>query len=344
MARQPLGDPFLSLPATSPGDDSRLLQLRAWLRYLGLSDDGLAPASADASFRRYFRIAHGGGRVIMDAPPAQENCGAFLDVAALLEAAGVRVPRIFASDREQGFVVLEDLGAETALEAAGRGADPEPLLAAAIQALVRWQAASRPGVLPAYDAALLRRELDLFPDWFVARELGRCLSAAERGVWSAAVELLVDAALAQPRVFVHRDFMFRNLMPTASGLAVIDFQDAVYGPLTYDLTCLLRDAFIEWPAAEERRWIAHYRAAAEAAGLPVPAPERLRRDVDWMGAQRHLKVIGIFSRLCHRDGKCRYRVEVPRFFGYLQRELEPWPELRDLRSWLATLEAESCER
>ncbi len=334
----------MTLAATRPGDDARLSQLCAWLRRLGVSDDGLALASADASFRRYFRIRHGGGRIVMDAPPEREDCGAFLKVAGLLETAGVRVPRVFASDREQGFVLLEDLGVETALEAAERGADREPMLAAAIEALVRWQAASRPGVLPAYDAVLLRRELALFPDWFVARELGRSLSAAERRIWEASTALLVDAALAQPRVFVHRDFMFRNFMPTASGLAVIDFQDAVHGPMSYDLVCLLRDAFIEWPAVEEQRWIEHYRAAAVTAGLAVPAPERLRRDIDWMGAQRHLKVIGIFARLCHRDGKCRYRVEVPRFFGYLQRELEPWPELQPLRNWLDDLRAESCAR
>jgi aminoglycoside/choline kinase family phosphotransferase len=329
----------LTVSEISTGEDDRLVQLRRWLRAIGVSDDGLTVASADASFRRYFRVPHGGGRIAMDAPPERENCGAFLDVAALLRQAGVRVPQVFASDPEQGFVLLEDLGSETALEAAERGAPTAPMLSEAIAALVRWQMASRPQALPAYDAALLHRELALFPDWYVGRELGRELTAAERRLWERSAALLVEAALAQSRVFVHRDFMLRNLMPTASGLAVIDFQDAVYGPLTYDLVCLLRDAFIEWPAADEEHWFRQYRQAAVDAGLSVPAAEAFRRDIDWMGAQRHLKVIGIFARLCHRDGKCRYRVETPRFFGYLQRELAPWPELHSLRDWLGDLSA-----
>ncbi len=336
----------MTLLAGERGEDRRLTALRVWLRRIDVPDDHLTVASADASFRRYFRVgATGGTRIVMDSPPERENCEPFVRVAGLLAAAGVRVPEIVASDTGQGFLLLEDLGRETALQAVLRGEAAEPLLAGAIDSLVQLQRASRPGVLADYDAALLGRELDLFPDWFVGRELNRPLATAERTLWRDARARLIDAARAQAQVFVHRDFMLRNLMPTvAGGPAVIDFQDAVLGPLTYDLVSMLRDAFLGWPPAEEERWIARYHGTAQAAGLRVPDPERLRRDVDWMGAQRHLKVIGIFSRLCHRDGKCGYRSEIPRFFAYLRRELEPWPEWAELRCWLIELEAEACAR
>lgn len=329
-------------------DDSggaRRERLRRWLSAHGFPDQPLTPVAADASFRQYLRVATSDHSfVVMDAPPDTEDCRPFLEVADRLEAAGLRVPRRFACNRDQGFLVLEDLGRQTALQAIADGADGAALVTEAVAILLTSQVRVRTSGLPRYDRRLLERELALFPDWYLGRVRGSALAAGERRLWEAASARLVDNALAQRKVFVHRDFMLRNLMPTATGLAVIDFQDALQGPISYDLAALLRDAFIEWSPDDEAAWIRRYRDGARRLGLPVPPLASFRRDLDWMAAQRHLKVLGIFARLSYRDGKTGYLEEAPRFFAYLRRELAGWSEFASLRDWLADVEAQSCGR
>ncbi len=316
--------------------DARAQAARDWaLSALGLERARFAPASADASFRRYFRIeAPTGTWVVMDAPPAQEDCRPFLKVAALLHEAGLHGPRILAQDLERGYLLLDDLGRQTYLQAIKAGLDAETiegLMQQAIAALVRWQLATRPGVLPPYDGPLLMRELALFPDWYVARHLRCSLKPGQRAQLDRINELLVDSALAQPRVYVHRDYMPRNLMLTEPGPGILDFQDAVEGPVTYDLASLLRDAFLSWPADSLTRWTRAYWEQALRAGVPV-APEfgEFQRQAEWMGVQRHLKVIGIFARINYRDGKPHYLADVPRFIGYVREVAGRHPQLAPL--------------
>lgn len=325
-------------PETPAAADPRRAGLEAWLgRVLPEPPQRLEVASADASFRRYFRVFHARGTAIaMDAPPEREPCDAFLAVADLLHGAGLHAPEILAADRSRGYLLLEDLGRETYLDMLTRpDADADALMDDAVDALVRWQAASREGVLPPYDRELLQRELDLFPEWYVRRHLGVLPDADWWQAWEAGCERLLAAALDQPRVWVHRDYMPRNLMPAVPNPGIIDFQDAVHGPVTYDLASLLRDAFIDWPPAREARWIRRYAAAARAAGVALPDP--LQPALEHMAAQRHLKVLGIFARLHHRDGKPRYLREAPRFRAYLDRELAPYTELAPLRAAIAGL-------
>jgi len=319
--------------------DFRLVELERWLGAQFPSQRcTLAPASADASFRRYFRarLADGRSFIVMDAPPDKEDCRPFVQVAELFAAAGAHVPAICAQDLQAGFLLLEDLGDATFLDALSGGQDPQPLYAAAADTLVRIQRSSRPGVLPDYDRALLERELNLFPDWYLARELQREPGPADREVLRVAFEALLANNLAQPRVFVHRDYHSRNLMQCDPLPGVLDFQDAVYGPITYDLVSLLRDAYLSWDEAQVLDWAVRYWEKARAAGLPVPADfADFYRDFEWMGAQRQLKVVGIFARLCHRDGKQRYLADIPRVLGYLlatcrrYRELAPLARLLD---------------
>ncbi len=314
------------------GTDPRLDALRAWLRRRGWPDGPLASASSDASFRRYFRLPAGDGCIVMDAPPGHEDCRPFIRVAGLLEEAGLRPPPILDADPEQGFLVLGDLGPETALEQLQRGAaTADGLLRPALDALVRWQAATRPAVLPPFDAALLERELRLFPDWYLRAHLGVIPTAAEGRALEAWFRRLIDRALAQPVVWVHRDYMLRNLMPGDPEPGILDFQDAVTGPVSYDLVSLLRDAFHSFPEATEWHWLCHYHGAARAAGVPVPPqPEALWSDCNWMGVQRHLKVLGIFARIRYRDGKPHYLADAPRFRTYLARAAAAEPELQSL--------------
>lgn len=317
--------------------DFRLVELERWLDKLFPSEPrSLAPASADASFRRYFRVrfADGRTRIAMDAPPGKEDCRPFLHVRGLFAEAGAHVPAIHAEDPAAGFLLLEDLGDATYFDAFGRGADPAPLYAAATDALVRIQAASRHGLLPEYDRALLERELHLFPDWYVARELRRELAPADREVLHQAFEALLANNLAQPRVFVHRDFHSRNLMLCEPLPGVIDFQDAVFGPVTYDLVSLLRDAYVRWEEGQVIDWAVRYWEKARRAGLPVHADfGDFYRDFEWMGVQRQVKVVGIFARLAHRDGKTRYLADIPLVRDYLlaacgrYRELAPLARL-----------------
>ena len=312
--------------------DFRLVALERWLgAEFPAIRFTLAPASGDASFRRYFRASLADGRrfIAMDAPPEQESCAAFLRVAGVFAAAGVHVPAIHAQDLLQGFLLLEDLGEETYLDGFNRR-DPGQLYAAATEALIRIQLASRPGVLPAYDRALLERELRLFPDWYLARELRLELMPDDARALQAAFDLLLANNLAQPKVFVHRDYHCRNLMVCEPMPGILDFQDAVHGPITYDLVSLLRDAYVRWEEPQVLDWTVRYWEKARKAGLPVHAEfAAFYRDFDWMGAQRQLKVVGIFARLCHRDGKQRYLADIPPVLGYLlatcrrHRELAP---------------------
>lgn len=315
-------------------EDERL----AWSRVAtGDADFRLHRASTDAGFRSYWRGTTGTASVIvMDSPPDKEDVRPWLRVRDLLEAGGVCVPRVLARDVEAGFLLLEDLGADTCLQVidanrADATADiADELFDGAVAQLLRLQAIPAPADLPAYDEAMLGRELRLFDEWYLGRHLGIALDCGELEVLDLVYRRLIDAALAQPQVLVHRDFMPRNLMPVPGGPAVLDFQDAVRGPIAYDPISLFKDAFLSWPEAWVDGWLARYHARAVDAGLPVPALARFRRDADWIGIQRHLKVIGIFARLHHRDGKPRYLADVPRFFAYLDAVLPRYPELAPL--------------
>ena len=326
--------------------DSRLAALAAWLAdVLATREFTLAPASADASFRRYFRatlraphpLATGATTLIaMDAPPPMENCGPFVHVASLLHAAGVHAPQVLAQDLDRGFLLLSDLGHRTYL-AALDAASAHELYLDALDALVRFQATSRAGVLPPYDEALLRRELDLFPDWYIARHLRRTLTDGERRTLERVFALVLANNLAQSRVFVHRDYHSRNLMESAPNPGVLDFQDAVYGPITYDLVSLLRDAYIEWEEERQIDWAVRYWEKARAAQLPVNGDfAAFWQDFEWMGVQRQLKVLGIFARLSHRDGKAGYLQDMPLVLRYLRHACGRY---RDLSPLLALLDA-----
>lgn len=298
----------------------------------------LTPASSDASFRRYFRWqAEGRSLIVMDAPPPQEDCRPFVKVAGLLAEAGVNVPRILAADLEEGFLLLSDLGRQTYLDVLS-AENAQPLFEDALDALVAFQRVPVADRLPPYDEALLRRELQLFPDWYLGKHLGVVLEGEQLARWERTCDLLVRSALDQPRVLVHRDYMPRNLMLSEPNPGVLDFQDAVYGPVTYDVTCLYKDAFVSWPEPRIHDGLSRYWRKARQAGIPLPATfEAFFRASDLMGAQRHLKVIGIFARICHRDGKPRYLGDVPRFFRYLDTVIARRPELADLRALLADL-------
>jgi len=321
--------------------DFRLVELERWLgAEFPAVPYTLAPASEDASFRRYFRVSLADGRsfVVMDAPPEKEDCRPFLHVARLFAVAGAHVPAIHAQEPKAGFLLLEDLGHATFLDEFNRQADPAPLYAAATDALLRIQLASRDEVLPEYDRALLERELRLFPDWYIARQLRRELTPAEKQVLDAAFELLLANNLAQPRVFVHRDYHSRNLMVCTPLPGVLDFQDAVHGPITYDLVSLFRDAYVRWDEAQVLDWVVRYWEKARKAGLPVRADfTEFYRDFEWMGAQRQLKVVGIFARLCHRDGKERYLADIPRVLDYLLATCRRYRELAPLAQLLERL-------
>jgi aminoglycoside/choline kinase family phosphotransferase len=295
----------------------------------------LVRASADAGFRSYWRTDGAPSRVVMDSPPELEDVRPWLRIRDLLEAGGVRVPRVLARDADAGFLLLEDLGTLTCLQALDAGeATPDAVFEGAIGQLLKLQSVAPPGDLPDYDEALLARELRLFDGWFLERHLGLSLDCGEMDLLEAVYRRLIDAALAQPRVLVHRDFMPRNLMPAEDGPAVLDFQDAVRGPIAYDPLSLVKDAFRSWPADDARRWLRDYHARAAAAGLPVPEWSRFARDADWIGVQRHLKVIGIFARLHHRDGKSKYLEDVPRFFDYLDAVLPRYPEFAPLHRFI----------
>jgi aminoglycoside/choline kinase family phosphotransferase len=313
--------------------DARLDALERWLAaQLPGTAFALAPASEDASFRRYFRaeLADGRSFVAMDAPPDKEDCGPFVHVARLLRDAGVNAPQIHARDPAQGFLLLSDLGRTTYLAALNEN-NADALFRDAIDALLRWQLATRAGELPPYDEALLRREMALFPEWYLGRHLGLSLSTAQQAALEGAFGQLVTSALAQPAVYVHRDYMPRNLMVCQPNPGVLDFQDAVIGPISYDIASLLRDAFISWEEDRVLDWCARYWETAKRARLPVDADfAEFYRSFEWMGLQRHLKVLGIFARLTYRDGKARYLADTPRFLGYARSVAARYPALAPL--------------
>ena len=320
-------------------DRQQALQTWAGLA-LGVPAPVLEPASSDASFRRYFRTsARERSYILMDAPPPHEDCRPFVRIARLFQQAGMHVPEVLAADLERGFLLLSDLGKQTYLDVLDAD-NADRLFADAVTALIRCQLASRPGVLPEYDQALLHRELCLFPDWYIARHLGLTLTLSQGELLQQVFRVLEDSALAQAKVYVHRDFMPRNLMLSDPNPGVLDFQDAVYGPVTYDAVCLYKDAFLSWPEERVRDWRRGYWEQAQAAGLPVPGNyTEYERAFDWMGMQRHLKVIGIFARICHRDGKPHYLTDVPRFFAYLRGVGRLYKEFTSLLKLLDTLEA-----
>ncbi|MBC3465616.1 phosphotransferase [Pseudomonas sp. RW10S2] len=334
-----------------PDHDVRLQQLTVWLEeqlqnlfrenaWGDVPAGSLTAASSDASFRRYFRWEGGGHSfVIMDAPPPQENCAPFVAIDHLLASAGINVPAIHAQDLERGFLLLSDLGRKTYLEIIGDD-NADSLFADAIDGLLAQQQLPMQAPLPSYDTALLRRELELFPEWYVGRELKLAFTEAQQASWQRISQQLIDSALAQPKVLVHRDYMPRNLMQSTPNPGVLDFQDAVYGPVTYDITCLFKDAFLSWPQARVDGWLRDYWDKARAAGIAVqPEFKEFQRASDLMGVQRHLKVIGIFARICHRDGKPRYLTDVPRFFAYIDEVIARRPELAELGQLIGELKA-----
>ncbi|MCR4304082.1 MAG: phosphotransferase [Gallionella sp.] len=326
----------------------RQQQLTDWLHSLFPGEKfTLAPASADASFRRYFRVTFADRTlIVMDAPPQYEDCRPFLHVAELFENAGAHVPHVYAQDLAQGFLLLSDLGGTTYLQAlCGKGADTaRDLYGAATDALIKIQLASRENKLPPYDEALLLRETRLFPEWYIARHLNITLSEAQNAKLETVFARIIANNLSQPRVYVHRDYHSRNLMVTRPNPGILDFQDAVYGPITYDIASLFKDAYIRWEEAEVIDWLIRYWEKARKAGLPLHDDfSGFYRDYEWMGVQRHLKVLGIFARLYHRDGKDGYLKDLPLVMSYLRAACARYIDLKPLLNLLDTLEPQICK-
>jgi len=346
--------PTLSCPDTIPWSDAtRRSAFEHWLGRVadthGLQASTLTIASADASFRRYLRLQRSGGHaIVMDAPPPLEDVRPFVQIARQIAAAGLHAPEVLEVDAEHGFLLLEDLGRLPYLDALlhdpGRGA--EALMRDAAKALVHFQLGLDASTLPAFDEALIARELALFPEWCVQREFGVTWTAPQQQTWERICRLLIDSALGQPQVAVHRDWMPRNLMVCSpnngANPGILDFQDAVRGPITYDLASMLRDAFISWDEERELDWAVRWWEQARRAGVPLGEHlghdfGELWRALEWMGLQRHLKVLGIFCRLKHRDGKPRYAQDLPRFFGYATRVALRYAPLKPLLGLLEPL-------
>lgn len=317
----------------------RLEQLKQWLETeLTFRDYTINPASSDASFRRYFRVVHNGENfIVMDAPPEQEDSRPFIKVSGLLCDGGLHVPEVMDDDLEQGFLLLSDLGSEPYLGALNESS-VERLYGDALGALATIQTCAA-DTLPPYDRELLLREMELFREWLVSKHLGIALDAAQNRMLDAAFSLLADNALVQPRVFVHRDYHSRNLMVTArNNPGILDFQDAVRGPVTYDLVSLLRDCYIAWPRERVEEWALGYQELALQSGIlreEHEDPQQFLRWFDLMGAQRHLKAAGIFARLNHRDGKSGYLADIPRTLGYVAGLSEGYPELAGLCEFIS---------
>ena len=342
----------------------RLQKITEWL-HCQLPDAvfELAPASADASFRRYFRATFDDGqtRILMDAPPQPETCRPFLHVGNLFEAAGTHVPHVYAQDLDQGFLLLSDLGNTTYLQALEADvAKAKELYGAATDALIRIQLASCKNELPLYDETLLMREMRLFPEWYIAQHLNYTLDEKQTTKLETVFQRIIQNNLAQPRSYVHRDYHSRNLMVTElngqhkSAIessqdflfvpGILDFQDAVYGPITYDLASLFKDAYIHWEEAEIIDWLIRYWEKARKAGLPIHEDfADLYRDYEWMGVQRHLKVLGIFARLYHRDGKEGYLKDMPLVMDYLRRACARYIDLKPLLNLLDVFEQRKPE-
>jgi len=316
----------------------RLDALLSWVNQThSVKADELTPASSDASFRRYFRFTQQSGTfIVMDAPPEHEDCRPFVAIARLFERADVHVPQVLREDLEQGFLLLTDLGVTTYLDALRQSVEgADALYRDAFTALIRIQRASQPDVLPEYSEELLRREIALFPEWYVARHCGMTLTSQQAQILNTSIDVLMSNILAQPRVFVHRDYHSRNLMVSTPNPGVLDFQDAVYGPITYDAVSLLKDAYIHWEEEQRLDWLVRYWEAARKAGLPVADDiGTFYRDYEWMGVQRHLKVVGIFARLAQRDGKTGYLNDIPLVWRYLREACGRYRELHPLANVL----------
>ena len=343
-AANPAAQALPTVTAVAWADAGRQAQFAQWLARIAgpqqLLPETLRTASADAGFRRYLRLdgRDGATRIVMDAPPDKEDCPLFVRVQSLLREAGLNVPQILEWDEAHGFMLLSDLGTQTVLEKLlseqAAPAQARDWYLQAVDVLLRWQQASRPGVLPPYDEAVLRRELQLFPDWYVARHRGVVLNDKQQAVLAQAFDAIVAQNLSAAPVFVHRDFMMRNLMVPGhenTVLGVLDFQDALYGPITYDIASLLRDAFISWDEDFVIDVTVRYWEKARKAGLPVQDDfGEFYRAVEWMGLQRHLKVAGIFARLTLRDGKPKYLADAPRFIHYIRATASRYRELKPL--------------
>ncbi len=325
---------------TSAEQDARLVLLTEWLSSLDLVETASRrPASSDASFRRYFRLdvapalreKLGDTLIAMDAPPERENVPAFIHVAGLLAEAGVTVPAIVARDVERGFLLLSDLGTTTYL--ARLDSDNAPFMYSdAVDALIKFQLTSQAGVLPEFDRAFVLREMNLFPEWYIQRHLGATLTDTQQAQLDKVFETIAATVLAQHQVFMHRDFHSRNLMFLDQGNpGVLDFQDAVYGPITYDLGSLLRDAYIQWDEEIVLDWVVRYWQSAKQVGLPVnPDIDAFYRDFEFMALQRHLKILGIFCRLNYRDGKPIYMGDLPTVMDYVRKTAHRYTELKPL--------------
>ncbi|KAF1704889.1 aminoglycoside phosphotransferase family protein [Pseudoxanthomonas suwonensis] len=313
----------------------RDLQRLSWAR-TALGDDAatLERASMDAGFRSYWR-SHGSGpsRIVMDSPPGLEDVRPWLAMRDLLDGGGVRVPQVLARDVAQGFLLLEDLGGPTLAQVID-DASADAWFEAATGQLLKLQAIAPPPSMGVFGEALLQRDAGLFEEWFLRTHLGIELDCGEAEELQLVQRRLMDNALGQARVLVHRDFMPRNLMPVEPGPAVLDFQDCVAGPVAYDPVSLFKDAFLSWPLERVDGWLARYHERAVAAGVPVPPLSVFLRDADWLGVQRHLKILGIFARLHHRDGKTKYLVDAPRFIAYLDEVLPRHPQLQPLQRLL----------
>jgi N-acetylmuramate 1-kinase len=330
--------------------DSRLALLTRWLREdLGFDHARIEPASADASFRRYFRVTRADESfIVMDAPPAREDLGPYLRVTELLAGLGLNVPWVLARDIPHGLLLLTDLGTRLYLPELVNLQAAQRLYGQAFAALVRMQTAGRSAAaaLPAYDAALLEREMQLLPEWFLERHLGLLPGAAERDMLGRLFGFLAQAALEQPATFVHRDFHSRNLLVTPQHVpGIIDFQDAVRGHVTYDLASLLKDCYVAWPAAQVREWALQYRQMLLAAGFPLDGGEReFLRWFDLAGLQRHIKVLGIFCRLFYRDGKSQYLHDLPRVLGYVQAAAAAHPQTAEFARYIEARVRRSLRR
>ncbi len=335
-------------PSPAATAEQRLSGLTAWLGTLGLVQPAsMRPASADASFRRYFRLdvepalraKLGDTLIAMDAPPDRENVPAYLKVQALLMEAGVSVPAIVAQDVPNGFLLISDLGNTTYLQRLT--VDNAPFMYSdAVDALIKFQLHSQPDVLPDYDRAFIERELNLFPEWFIGKHLGVTLTAEQQKQLDKVFEAIISNCLAQQQVFMHRDFHSRNLMFLEHGNpGVLDFQDAVFGPVTYDLGSLLRDAYIQWDEELVLDWVVRYWQSAKQVGLPVnPDIDAFYQDFEFMALQRHLKILGIFCRLNYRDGKANYMADLPTVSDYVRKTANRYTVLKPLARLLDALE------
>jgi len=330
--------------ATPAGSDTRLTLLMDWVATLdgfSLLPDTIRSASSDASFRRYFRVNDRGGQsyILMDAPPPQENVQTFIQVAELLATTGVTVPQIFASKPDQGFLLISDLG--TVMYSHLLNQDTaQKLYMDAIESLVLIQSHSQPDVLPEYDRAMQMKELQIFPEWYIGKHLGATLTATQQASLDKVFEHILANTMAQPQVYVLRDYHSRNLMVMKEGNpGILDFQGAMYGPITYDIVSLLRDAYIEWDEEQVLDWAIRYWERARHAGLPVSTDiDSFYRDFELMGLQRHLKILGIFCRLAYRDGKHGYLADLPLVLSYVRKTAQRYNTLIPLLRLLDELE------